>query len=253
VRGAAGSALKGKNPMAPLLTIIMPVYNEEESIVAAVEEIETQILQKVPDSELLAIDDGSKDSSPALLDDLAHRIKGVRVEHKPNGGHGDALRYGLDRAQGEYFFLLDSDRQIPVEDFHLLWPRRGKGKLVCGIRTNRNDPAHRLILTRFVRMAVWVLFGRYIRDANIPFKLLHRQVWEKFSACIPRDTLAPSLFLAAAAAKDPKVVFESIPVRHLPRTTGATVLKPLKLYRFCRRAFRQMLQFRKDLKRLLNT
>jgi glycosyltransferase involved in cell wall biosynthesis len=235
--------------MPPTLTVIMPVYNEEEAIEAAVAEIREHILDKMPGSELLAVDDGSKDRSPALLDEMARALPALRVLHKPNGGHGDAVRYGLDRAEGEYLFLLDSDRQIPVEDFALLWEKRGAGRLVSGLRRSRHDPLHRLVLTRIVRAAVWVLFGKWVRDANVPFKLLHRQVWQRVAPLIARDALTPSLFLAVAAAVDPQIELATVVVRHRERTTGATVLRPLKLLRFCRKAFGQMLRFRKEIRR----
>jgi glycosyltransferase involved in cell wall biosynthesis len=237
--------------MASTLTVIMPVYNEEESIEAAVGEVRKLVLERVPGSELLAVDDGSRDNSPALLDRLAQAIPGVRVLHKPNGGHGDALRYGLDRAEGEYLFLIDSDRQIPIEDFGLLWEKRAPRRLVSGIRTNRQDPLHRLVLTRFVRAGIGLLFGKYIRDANIPFKLLHRSVWERAEQVIDPGVLTPSLFLAVVAAKDPSLEFVPVKVRHRPRTTGVTVLKPVKLAKFCGRALGEMLAFRRKLKGML--
>lgn len=234
--------------MPPLLTIIMPVYNEEGSIESAVEELREQVLGSIAGAELLAVDDGSKDRSSAMLDALAAKYPEVRVLHKPNGGHGDALRYGLDRAEGEYLFLIDSDRQIPVEDFTLLWDRRKAAKLVSGIRVTRHDPLHRLILTRIVRLGIWLLFHKWIRDANIPFKLLHRAAWERLSPLIAPGVLTPSLFLAIAAAVDPEVEFEAVAVEHRPRTTGVTVLRPWKLTRFCWQAFREMIEFRRRLR-----
>ena len=234
--------------MPPALTIIMPVYNEEESIETAVAEIREHILAKIPGAELLAVDDGSKDTSPALLDKMSRTIPGVRVVHKPNGGHGDAVRYGLDRAEGEYLFLMDSDRQIPVEDFDLLWDRREPNRLVSGVRAERHDPLHRLALTRLVRLGIWLLFGKWIRDANVPFKLFHRSVWERAAPLIARGALAPSLFLAVAAVFDPQTDFEPIVVRHRVRAAGATVLRPVKLLKFCLKAFGQMLEFRRKLK-----
>lgn len=239
--------------MTPSLTIIMPVYNEEGSIAAAVGEIYELILDRIPGSELLAIDDGSRDSSPALLDQMSAGTPSVRVLHKPNGGHGDAVRYGLDRAEGEYLLLIDSDRQIAVEDFDLLWNRRGANRLLIGVRATRHDPLHRLVLTRFVRAGIFMLFGKWIRDANVPFKLLHRSVWEKAAPLIPRDALTPSLFLSVAAAAIPSTELTEVVVRHKPRTSGETVLRPMKLARFCAKALGQMLTFRTNLRRYLRS
>ena len=97
------------------LSVIMPVYNEEGAIVAAVDEVKQFILEFVPESELVVVDDGSRDDTGRLLDAAASGDPRIRVIHQPNGGHGAALLTGLKASHGEYIFLIDSDRQIPLD------------------------------------------------------------------------------------------------------------------------------------------
>src|SRR5688572_4403851 len=92
------------------LSVIMPVYNEEGAIVAAVEEVRHHVLALLPQSELVVVDDGSRDGTGRLLDQASATDARIRVIHQPNGGHGAALLTGLNAAQGEYIFLIDSDR-----------------------------------------------------------------------------------------------------------------------------------------------
>ena len=65
----------------------MPAYNEEEGIEAAVEAVQTHVLDRVATSELVVVNDGSRDTTGALLDKLAATDSRIRVVHKPNGGH----------------------------------------------------------------------------------------------------------------------------------------------------------------------
>ena len=137
----------------------MPVYNEEGAIVSAVDEVKQHVLQLIPDSELVVVDDGSRDGTGRLLDDAAAADARIKVIHQPNGGHGAALLRGLNAAQGEYVFLIDSDRQIPLDSFKSAWAEVTAGRdAVFGVRRRRYDPVLRLYLSRLIRHSVNVLF-----------------------------------------------------------------------------------------------
>jgi dolichol-phosphate mannosyltransferase len=234
--------------MSNRLSVIMPAYNERDCIGEAVDEVCRCVLDRVPDAELVVVNDGSKDDTGAILDKLALSDSRIRVIHQGNGGHGRALRTGLDAARGEYLFLIDSDRQIPLDAFAGLWEEAQRGDGAFGIRVKRDDPRLRLILTRVVRLAIAVLFGTRITDANIPFKIIRRQVWEEARVLIPEDTLAPSLFLAVFAVRiHCNLAFREVP--HRERETGVVSIRRWKLLKFCARALRQLLAFRQRLAR----
>lgn len=90
----------------PLVSIVIPVYKTElyleECVRSAVE-------QSYKELELILVDDGSPDGSPALCDSLALNDDRITVIHKPNGGLSSARNAGIDRASGEFIFFLDSD------------------------------------------------------------------------------------------------------------------------------------------------
>ena len=90
----------------PRISIILPVYNGEKYLAAAIESV---IAQTIRDWELLIIDDGSKDNSPAICDDYAAKDTRIRVFHQPNGGVNSARAKGVDNASGEFFAFLDAD------------------------------------------------------------------------------------------------------------------------------------------------
>jgi dolichol-phosphate mannosyltransferase len=229
------------------LTVVMPVYNEEGAIVLAVEEVQRHVLDLVPGADLVVVNDGSRDGTGRLLDGIAGRDPRVRAIHQENRGHGGALMAGLGQARGEFVFLIDSDRQILLDDFATAWAHAGRGRDgVFGIRRRRYDPALRLYLSRTIAGVVHLLFGVKLRDANVPYKLLRRSIWLDASKCIPPGTLAPSLFLAIFARKRGHDIVE-VDVVHKERETGEVSIKRLKLLKFCAAGLRQMIAFRRCL------
>jgi len=230
------------------LTVIMPAYNEQGAIEAAVQEVRESVLDVVPNSSLLVVNDGSKDKTGEIMDRLVASDPRVQVIHKPNGGHGPALLTGLAKADAECFMLVDSDLQIPMNAFAPLWQAIQNGAdAAFGMRIKRDDPTLRLWLTKFIRATLPILLGVSIRDANVPFKLFRKTVWERVSPLIPSDTLAPSLFLAVFVKKT-GCKLELFEVPHKERQTGEVSIKRWKLIKFCWRAFKQLLSFRNRLR-----
>jgi glycosyltransferase involved in cell wall biosynthesis len=230
-----------------LLSIVMPAYNEEGAIQTAVTELIREVMTQIPDSELIVVNDGSRDRTGAILDEIVASEPRLKVLHQNNRGHGPSVTRGLELARGEYLFLIDSDRQIPIESFRPLWQAAQGRDAAFGVRAQRNDPRLRLWLTRLVRRANRWLFGVELRDANVPFKIVKRQAWHNASAFIPADTLAPSLFLALFLKCRGYDVVE-VEVPHKERATGVVSIRRWKLFKFCARAFGQLWSFRKALR-----
>lgn len=227
------------------LSVVMPVYNEEDAIALAVEDVQRDVLDRVPGADFVIVDDGSRDGTGRLLDTIAGGDPRIRVIHQPNRGHGGALMTGLGVAQGEFVFLIDSDRQIPLDAFEAAWRQIQSGRdAVFGVRRRRHDPAIRLYLSNLIRAVVSVMFGVRICDANAPYKLVRRSIWQAASACIPPGTLAPSLFLAIFAKARGYDVVE-VDVVHKERETGEVSIRRMKLLRFCAAGLRQMWAFRR--------
>jgi glycosyltransferase involved in cell wall biosynthesis len=231
------------------LSVVMPVYNEEEAIALAVDDVQRHVLAYIPGSELVVVNDGSRDRTGELLDGIAARDARVRVIHQRNAGHGGAVMAALAAARGEYVFMIDSDRQIPLDDFQRAWREIVAGRdAVFGVRRRRYDPALRLYLTTLVRTAIRWLFGVRLADANVPYKLLRKSVWDEARPLVPDGTLAPSLFLAIIARVRGHDIVE-MDVIHKERDTGEVSIRRLKLLKFCARGLSQMLELRRRLSR----
>jgi dolichol-phosphate mannosyltransferase len=225
------------------LTVIMPVYNEEGSIALAVEEVQHYILNQVADSELIVVDDGSRDSTAEILKSLAARDERIRVLHQENGGHGKALLTGLYEARGDHLFLLDSDLQISTESFSQFWSVRNGFDGILGVRVKREDTHLRFWLSRMIRIVIGLLFQVNLSDANCPFKLFRRSCWEQFRRLIVPGTLAPSLFWAIFLACGEMKMLE-VEVPHRKRHSGTASIRRWHLWRFCWSAFWQLIWFR---------
>lgn len=95
--------------MSKLVSVIVPVYNAQDCIERCVNSI---LKQTFTDFELLLVDDGSTDSTPAILDEYGRRDLRIRVFHKENGGSSSARNLGMKNAEGEYFSFVDSDDYV---------------------------------------------------------------------------------------------------------------------------------------------
>lgn len=91
------------------LSIVIPVYNVETTLSRCVESAKVEAFNEW---EIILVDDGSTDGSPALCDELARADGHIRVIHKTNGGLSDARNAGIDRVQGQYLTFLDSDDRL---------------------------------------------------------------------------------------------------------------------------------------------
>ena len=91
------------------ISIIVPVYNAENTLRQCVDSI---LNQEYKNLEVILVDDGSKDGSPAICDEYAVKDKRVKVFHKENGGVSSARNLGLDHAQGEWIAFIDSDDYV---------------------------------------------------------------------------------------------------------------------------------------------
>jgi dolichol-phosphate mannosyltransferase len=229
------------------LSVVVPVYNEAGVIEDLVRDLERELLPLVGQLEVIVIDDASTDDTPEILDRLAQDRAWLDIQHaEKNAGHGPSVIRGLDRASADWIFQLDSDGQFLVDEFPLLWSRRDECDLALGVRARRNDPAHRLVLSRAVRAATSLLAGSRMRDVNTPFRLIRRSLWKELGSIIAPDTLAPNILVSLGAAVKGRRVLE-IPVSHLARTRGTSTLRALRLVQFSLRGLGQLIAFRRHL------
>lgn len=112
----------------PKISILIPVYNVEKYLRECLDSVLKQTLE---DIEIICIDDGSRDSSGAVLDEYAKKDSLVRVLHKTNTGYGHSMNYGLQHATGEYIGIVEPDDFIPPNMYEELYRVAGTHDVDC--------------------------------------------------------------------------------------------------------------------------
>lgn len=230
--------------MIPLV-IVMPVYNEAGCLKEVLEEW-LGALRSIPGAVLLAVDDGSRDATPAILDQAAARASNLRVIHQENAGHGAAVLRGYREALAmgaEWVFQSDSDRQIAAEHLAPLWAARGESAFLQGARLHRDDPKARIWLSRAHRLLLRAAFGRAPRDPNIPFRLMRGDVLYALLRQLPERPFAPNVMLSLLAQRSGSLR-EDFDVPHRPRRTGAQSIHGWKTARIAWRVTGELWRFR---------
>lgn len=235
--------------MNPELTLVMPAYNEEECIEQVVRGWLQYMGERFPGDKfkMLVINDGSKDSTPDILNRIAETEPQLEPIHQPNGGHGKALLTGYRRAialNPDYVFQVDSDDQFVPEDFDKLWAKRNESKFILGYREKRYDEFNRLIITRILRAIILFFFWVYIKDSNVPYRLIDGEYLKKLLAQLPGnpEPFAPNIFVAVLAKRHGQNLF-SIPVTHKERETGTVSIVKWNLLKVCFRSARELFNF----------
>ena len=232
----------------PSLSIVIPAYNEEANIVAAVEEISDVAQTLNMDYEIILVNDGSRDRTGEVARaELAPRIPHFRlVEHFPNRGYGGALKAGFAAATKEVIVFTASDKQFKFSEITLLLDKLTPDlALVSGWRVHRQDSFIRRLNGRGWNAVVMILFGRTIHDIDCGFKVFRRDVLNHIH--IESDgAMIDTEMLAEMRARGFKLT--DVPVTHLPRTAGSPTGANLTVIL---RAFRDLFRFRLRLSREL--
>jgi dolichol-phosphate mannosyltransferase len=166
-----------------MLSVVMPAYNEETAIEGVVRE-HVAVLRKleavIPEWEIVVVDDGSKDRTAAVLENLAGEVPRLRVVRQQNQGIFGAFTRAYREARGTHVYSTGSDGQWPAENIGPMWKKLESGYgLVVGVRQNRHEvytPARRVI-SRMFNLLPKVLFGAPVEDAG-SVKLGVRQAFE---------------------------------------------------------------------------
>lgn len=230
------------------LSVVMPAYNEESNVAGAIDDVLRHVFSVVPSSELIVVDDGSRDATARIASSFAAADSRITTVSQSNAGHGPALVNGIRCARGTFCLLLDSDRQIDLQDFARTWRLGETNDAVIGIRQRRQDPVHRLILTRSLKTALRMLFHVHAADANAPYKLVRREIALAALAHMPPAPRIPSVLLTVYLSRRAHRMTEQ-PVTHFPRTAGQPSLRLHRLATFCHHAFAELVRFNRTLSR----
>jgi glycosyltransferase involved in cell wall biosynthesis len=198
--------MKSNDEIEPCLTIVMPVYNESETVAAIVK----AVLAQRPVQQLIIVDDGSQDGSWDQLQELAQlepRIKLIR--HEVNRGKGAALCTGISQATSEIVVIQDADLEYnPAEYCRLIEPiLSGKADVVYGSRFRGGSDAWRVLYywhsvgNNFLTMCSNMATDLNLTDMETCYKAFRREVIQQIRIEEDRFGFEPEITAKVARAK----------------------------------------------------
>lgn len=201
--------------MSYKLTIVVPVYNEEDNL----ERVEKELLDyskiaSVPTC-VLFVNDGSKDKSQQLIEDICNRNNIFNfISFKENRGLSAAIKAGFDHTQTEFVGYIDSDLQTTPEDFNLLLEHIGEFDLVTGVRTNRKDSFVKNMSSKIANGIRRTFTHDGMDDTGCPLKIIKTAYAKRIPMFKGLHRFLPAMILL----QNGKIT--QIPVRHFPRIAG---------------------------------
>ena len=216
-------ASRAPDPARPSISAVLPAYNEQENLRAVTEGLRAALAAVCERFEIIIVDDGSTDETPALADALARDWPEVRViHHRPNRGYGAALRSGFTSARMPLVFYTDSDGQFDPREIGLLVDRIGEADVVTGYRADRQDPWRRKFFSWGFKKFIGLVFGVHVRDCDCAFKLYRREVFGEVAIA------SDAFFVDAEVLAKANVLgytIDETPVTHLPRAGGRSTVR----------------------------
>ncbi len=234
-----------------ILYIIIPAYNEAENIGKVIEEWYPVVKKHSGGgrSRLVIIDDGSKDNTFEIMQDHTKNRPLFQPLTKPNGGHGATVLFGYHYAlehHADYIFQTDSDRQTLPEEFEPFWKHRKRADAVIGSRRHRKDGFSRIMVTKVLKLVIRLIFGVSVQDANTPFRLMKRELLNRYIDRIPKDFFLTNVLLSVFFVKNhEKVIFHEITFR--PRQGGVNSINLRRIIKIGVQAVRDFYKIRKTM------
>jgi glycosyltransferase involved in cell wall biosynthesis len=178
----------------PLLSVVMPVYNERQTI----EEIIPRVLAVPVRTELIVVDDGSTDGTRDLLSALRKKYEFKLIFQEKNGGKGEALRRGFAEVTGDLVVIQDADLEYSPEEFPELIELicQGRADVVFG---SRFIGRHRVFMfthyagNRLLTLLTNILYNTMLTDMETCYKVMRTSVLRSFKLDSPGFGIEPEL------------------------------------------------------------
>lgn len=160
--------------MQAYLSLVIPIYNEEDSVPELIAQVESAMKKLDKPYEVIFVDDGSTDTTLAVLKDLEKKKSEIKIlSHRRNLGKSHALMHGFEKAEGQFIATLDADLQDDPDEIPLLlhYLQENDLDMVTGWRRNRQDTGSIKSVSRIANGFILKLFKLNIHDLNAGLKV----------------------------------------------------------------------------------
>jgi len=197
------------------LTIIVPVYNEEDNIERVEKELKKFLDIAVKKAKILFVNDGSKDKSQLLIEEICKRNEDFYfISFSGNRGLSAAIKAGFDYADTELIGYIDSDLQTSPEDFNILLNQLEDYALVTGVRSQRKDSFVKNVSSTIANKIRRAFTHDGMDDTGCPLKIIRTDFAKRIPMFKGLHRFLPAMILL----QNGKI--KQIPVRHFPRIAG---------------------------------
>jgi glycosyltransferase involved in cell wall biosynthesis len=205
----------------PLVSIIVPVYNESATVAAVIDRLLT--IDLPAEREIIVVNDGSSDGTRGILDALAGTPRLAVLHVNPNRGKGHAIRAGIKASTGDVVAIQDADLELdPAQLATLVEPiLAGRADVVYGSRFlagTPNAPRATLIANRTLTALTNVLYGSALTDMETCYKIMRSSVAKSLELAADRFDIEPEI--TARLLKGGHAITE-LPVVFTPRSRAA--------------------------------
>ena len=159
----------------PVLSVILPAYNEAANIKEVIFDYFETIVSKL-NSNLVVAEDGSTDGTKEILLSIINDIPMNLFSEPKRKGYANGVKDALKKCEGEWIFFSDSDGQYLSSDFWRLWNQRDSYDLIIGRKLRRSEGFHRSVLARGFHIVANSMFGLDLHDADCGFRLFRRDL-----------------------------------------------------------------------------
>lgn len=222
--------------LAQSLAVVLPAYNEEAIIEKTVLVVATALQKWTADFEIVVVNDGSKDQTCQIVEQLIVNEPRIRlINHPENKGYGAALVTGFHAVSKDLVFFMDSDGQFDIDDLEHFFPLIENFDAVLGYRNPRQDPWMRKLNAWGWKQLVGLVFGVRVRDIDCAFKLYRADFFQALNL-ETRGAMINAEILYKL--KRDGRTYTEVGVKHLPREVGqATGAKPQVILRALKELF----------------
>ena len=206
-----------------MISIVIPVYNEAESVGRVIDELHVAMHAVNEPYEIICVDDGSKDGSGAAL---KLRSDITLLQHSVNRGYGRALKTAIEHARGEWIAICDADATYPVSALSSLFEARKDNDMVVGSRgQTRNISLPRRVGQWILKRLVWMLVHVNVPDLNSGLRIFRRDLAEEFWGLLPDDFSFTTTITVASLCAGRGVAY--VPIDYHKRV-GKSSINPVK-------------------------
>lgn len=210
------------------LSVIVPIYNEENSIIPVVESLNQTLSAIGIPYEIILVDDGSSDQTPQKLRELVAGFPHVvTLAHEENLGYGATLKTGISRSAFDWIMIIDADQSYPIEEIPNLVEMAKSFDMVVGSRTGLGShiPFIRRPAKFFMKRLAEFLTNRKIPDLNSGFRVFKKEIVKRYFPLFPDGFSFTSTLTLITLNRGYSLKY--IPIKYLPRQ-GISKIRPIR-------------------------